>query len=215
MYDEYGSVVIPPGHGRIRFSRKELLHITVAVAALTFAFFNLFGWWEMQETAMILYFLAVSAIAVVTGFVVHELMHKFMAQRYGAWAEYRLYPLGLMMAVFFSFLGFVFAAPGAVYIQGRITLRQNGIISVAGPASNLVIGTACSFLGLALLGGEGMVGAALVWIGTINLFLALFNLLPIPPLDGSKVWRWNLGIYVALLAASAVMLFYSWGLFGL
>lgn len=212
MYDEQGAVYIPAGYGKIRFSRQETVHILIAVAALTFAFFNIFRWWTIEDMSVALFFLGTSAVAVITGFAFHELMHKFLAQRYGAWAEFRIYPMGLIMAIFFSFLGFVFAAPGAVYIQGRITERQNGIISIVGPLSNLVIGTACTFLGLALSGSYEIIGLALGVIGSINLFLALFNLLPFPPLDGSKVWRWNIGIYAAVLAASAVMLLYNWGL---
>ena len=48
---------------------------------------------------------SISLVAVSTGFLMHELMHKFVAQRYGAWAEFRVFPLGLMMAILFSFFG--------------------------------------------------------------------------------------------------------------
>ena len=42
----------------------------------------------------------------------------------------------------------------------------------------------------------------------INFFLALFNLLPIPPLDGSKVFTWNIPIWVVTIAIAAIGVFF-------
>lgn len=210
MYDEYGTLYVPPGYGRIRFGRQEIIQIFIAVAALTFAFFMIY--YRMVNNSslyVITFLLAVSAIAVITGFLFHELMHKFLAQRYGAWAEFRIFPLGLLLAVFSAFLGFVFAAPGAVYIQGRISDKQNGMISAAGPLMNLAIGSVCTFISLILPLSD--VGLALQIIGSINLFLAVFNLFPIPPLDGSKVLKWNIGIYAVVMGAAIMMLLVNWG----
>jgi len=152
-----------------------------------------------------LYYLAASAIAVITGFLLHELAHKFLAQRYGAWAEFRVYPLGLVFALFFALLaGWVFAAPGAVYIQGRITKEQNGKISLAGPAVNLIFGLACLALFIALP------LTLLFIIAWINLFLAVFNLVPFGPLDGAKVARWNIGIFLLAMGAGVASLVQTW-----
>jgi Zn-dependent protease len=201
MYDEYGSVYVPPGYGKIRFSRKEALHIIVSVAALTFAFFMTFVYGRQLSQDRMLYYLAASALAVLTGFLLHELAHKFVAQRYGAWAEFRAYPTGLLFAMFFAFIaGIVFAAPGAVYIQGRITERQNGLISLAGPATNLAFGAFC--IGLMLVFRSDL----LFIVGWINLFLAVFNLVPVGPLDGAKVFRWNKIAYAGVMGAATAML---------
>ncbi|MEM0449906.1 MAG: site-2 protease family protein [Methanomassiliicoccales archaeon] len=211
MYDEYGAIYIPSGRGKIRFSRQETLQIIIAVAVLTFAFFNIFPWYGAGVSAT-LFLLGTAAIAVITGFAFHELMHKFVAQRNGAWAEFRIYPMGLLFAVLFSFFGFVFAAPGAVYIQGRIDRRQNALISAAGPLMNLVIGATCLLLGSASFSSSLSLGVALYVIGYINAFLAMFNLLPIPPLDGSKIWRWNLPLYLTMLISAILLLLYAWGI---
>ncbi len=61
----------------------------------------------------------VSAIGVGTGFILHELAHKFTAQRFGYHAEFKLSMNGLFMTIITSILGFIFAAPGAVVIYGR------------------------------------------------------------------------------------------------
>jgi Zn-dependent protease len=197
MYDETGALYLPPGVGRIHFSRQETLHIVIAVVALTFAFFMALTYGLKLSLDRMLYYLAASAVAVITGFLLHELAHKFMAQRYGAWAEFRVYPMGLLFAVLFAVLaGWVFAAPGAVYIHGRITERQNGLISLAGPGTNLAFGAIC----IALL---FVLPLEIVFIvGWINLFLAVFNLIPFGPLDGAKVFRWNKIVYVAVMAAA-------------
>jgi len=100
-----------------------------------------------------------------------------------------------------STLGFIFAAPGATYISGsNVSERQNGIISLAGPATNVVI--AFIFLlvgavGTGIIGDIGLIGFP------VNLFLATFNMLPVMPLDGAKVFRWNkliwVGVFIPLL----------------
>ena len=154
MYDEYGNLIIPHNYGRIHFSRVEITQILISVAALTAAFTivlmgGVFGDIGAYTTLDWIFALGVSAVVSVTGFLLHELAHKFVAQHYGAWAEFRMYPTGLLFAVIFAFLGFLFAAPGAVYIQGRINRKQNGLISIAGPATNIVFGTV--FIALWLL----------------------------------------------------------------
>jgi Zn-dependent protease len=209
MYDDMGALYLPPGAGRIRFSRQEILQMLIAVAALSFAFFMIMIP-ANASTYALGYFAAVSTVAVVTGFLMHEMAHKFVAQRYGAWAEFRIFPLGLLMAVVFSFMGFVFAAPGAVYINGRLTRLQNGLVSVMGPGLNLSLGAAMMFVGVALPLTD--LTLAIYLIGRINIFLALFNLLPIPPLDGYKVATWNIGVYVVVMGASVVLFLFSMGI---
>jgi len=205
MYDEQGALYIPPGYGKIRFSRKETTHILIAVAVLVFAFYMALTYGQTLTNDESLYYLAASAIAVVTGFLLHELAHKFLAQRYGAWAEFRVYPIGLIFALFFALLsGWVFAAPGAVYIQGRITKEQNGLISLAGPGLNLAFGLICLALLLVL---PLQIIFIIAWI---NLFLAAFNLIPFGPLDGAKVAKWNLGIYVLVMGAAIASLIFTW-----
>jgi len=205
MYDDQGALYIPPSHGKIRFSKTETLHILVGVAVLIFAFYMMLTRDIDPTFDESLYYLSAASIAVVTGFLLHELAHKFLAQRYGAWAEFRVYPLGLIFALFFALLaGIVFAAPGAVYIQGRITKEQNGMISLAGPGLNLAFGLAC----IALL---FILPLPIIFIvGWINLFLAAFNLIPFGPLDGAKVFRWNPGIYVLIMGATIASLVGTW-----
>ena len=147
---------------------------------------------------------AVSLATVGSGFVLHELSHKFTAQRYGYWAEFRMWPMGLLLALFTSLIGFIFAAPGATYISGmNITEQENGRISLAGPLTNVLV--AALFLPIWLFGN----GLFLNFLGSegvfINVFLALFNMLPIMPLDGAKVFRWSKIRWLSVVGPLAVV----------
>ena len=101
-----------------------------------------------------------------------------------------------MFAVVMSLLGFVFAAPGAVMIRGHINKNQNGIISAAGPASNIVVSIA--FLALFLSSPSPLLQIIGSYGFRINAWLALFNMIPLGIFDGAKIWQWNRSIYIGL-----------------
>ncbi|MEM4222132.1 MAG: site-2 protease family protein [archaeon] len=175
------------------FYKGEVIHILISVLTISAAFSFPF---------MISF--PVVFITLGLGFVLHELAHKIVAMRYGCVAVYRAWLEGLALALIFAiFTGgnFVFAAPGAVYIyKHAITRREDGIISLAGPLTNLML--AVMFLYLApLLGKIAIIGFQ------VNAFLAFFNLLPIPPLDGSKVFSWNIGVWLFAIGFAAIMAF--------
>ena len=73
----------------------------------------------------------------MTGFLLHELAHKWMAQQYGCWAEYRGNKNGLYFALMMSVFGFLLAAPGAVMVSGNIVTTMND--ATVGPLSNIAI----------------------------------------------------------------------------
>lgn len=202
--------VYPAPARRISFSRTELRHILMALTVLTLAFGIAFAGGFRANPLILLSRLLLAAIAVPTGFLLHELGHKVIAQRYGHWAEFRSYPYGLLLAVMTSLFGLLFAAPGAVMISGYVNSRQNGRISAAGPLVNLVIGGGMAALWFLLLvaGLNQRVFADMTvqglahGVASINLLLGTFNMLPFAPLDGSKVLRWDLKVYILLLGAN-------------
>lgn len=121
----------------ITFSREEIRDITIAVIALT-VLYSLsvtrpFGW----SVDSLLLFLPISFIAVGLGFILHELGHKVVAQRFGFFSEFRKWNYGLILGLLTVPLGFMIFAPGAVYFgsYGRmVTDEENGKISIAGPS---------------------------------------------------------------------------------
>ena len=199
----------------VRFSRTELFQLAVAILGLSAAFTVLFIRYSIDAfTASPLGFLLVyfptSLLAVGTGVGLHEIMHKIVAQRYGHWAEFRYDLRGILLAFVFAAVGFIFGAPGATYISGMVTREQNGRISLAGPATNIALSVL--FLGgtLALLTTPATVLDEILFnvlfeVAVVNGILAAFNMLPIMPLDGAKVWAWNKGIYAVTMAVAILL----------
>ncbi len=147
-------------------------------------------------------------VVVGFGFVLHELAHKFTAIRYGYWAEYKMWFQGLILALVTSYFGFVFAAPGAVYIHGyNIKKSENGIISLAGPATNIMLAV-LFLISIPLASQYGLLSLAILG-ATINSFLAVFNLIPLVVLDGAKIFKWNPLIWVATMVMALILLVYS------
>lgn len=157
-----------------------------------------------------IYALAAVAIFLVVGFPVHEFAHAFAAYRLGDNTA-RLFgrltlnpivhldPIGAIVLVASAFLGTGFfigwAKPTpvnpAMLRGGR---RSDAIVAAAGPLSNLLMATAAAIVlrilvALVDVPPEPIAFAAnvLLFFVYINVALFIFNLVPIPPLDGSHV----------------------------
>lgn len=151
------------------------------------------------------------AVAVlVPSVILHEIAHGVVANYFGDSTAKRqgrltlnplahLDPFGsLILPGVLALLGMPpigYAKPVPVDVS-QLRNRRNAvlIVSLAGPATNLVISIAC---GIALretlpqlassAGGIGIGFTALFYGGVVNLLLTVFNLIPIPPLDGSAI----------------------------
>lgn len=193
---------------KIRTSRTEIFHLLRAWVAISIAFSVLLG--GLGSVQKFIATFLVAALTVGIGFLFHELSHKIVAQRYGCFAEFRASDPMLLLAIAMSFLGFVFAAPGAVMIAGHVNRKENGIISSAGIVMNMFLVVVFILLGLAFgYNSIFSIGAQ------INATLAAFNLIPVWNLDGSKVLSWNIAVYVLLAIAAAGLYFiapvaFSW-----
>ena len=192
-----------------RFTSSEVRDLIIAfiVISLCFAIVN-----GGRDANAILSILPIVMVGVGAGFILHELGHKFVSMKYGYWAEFKLWPQGLIFALITSFFGFVFAAPGAVYTYANyMTDEINGKISIAGPVVNIAL--ALVFLAIAtavyksaFYSDTSLLIFIICSVGySINSFLAVFNLLPIGNLDGSKVLHWNFGIWIITIAIAAIM----------
>ena len=194
---------------KYNFSMEEIKHIILATVALAFAFSLILNSSEIFGGVFIqsykLSYFTDALIAVGLAFVLHELAHKFVAQKKGLWAEFRAWPMGLFMAVGLAVItkgGFVFAAPGATMISGRhsvfgspekLNTINMGLIGIAGPVVNVILTAA--FLPFAAMGISLAITAA-----QVNAWLAIFNMIPLSLLDGAKVWQWSRAIWVGFFA---------------
>ena len=118
-------------------------------------------------------------------------------------------PLGPFAGFLRRLFGFLIAAPGAVYISGRnISGKDNGKISIAGPLVNMVLAV-IGIAGCLLLNHSAFV-VPFYLLMSLNGSLALFNMLPFPPLDGSKILAWDKRIYFVCLAISVLLFASFW-----
>lgn len=190
-----------------RMNNRELTDLLVSWISLSAAFAFIFSDGGFGITGF-LPALAIASIAVGTGFLFHELSHKYVAIHFGAKAEFRAWNLGLAFAVIVAVaFRFIFAAPGAVYIYGKhLSVRENGIISLAGPAANIVIGILA--FAFALWSANPQITLVASVVGSINLYLAMFNMLPLFILDGAKVFAWNKLVWAAVFFPLVGVLFF-------
>jgi Zn-dependent protease len=192
---------------RISFSEEELIDLLWAWAAISLSFAIVlskspYGFLNFQQNLLI------AGLSVGIAFIFHEISHKILAQKYNCWAEFRKFDLGLILSVVFSFSGFIFAAPGAVLISGFISEKENGKISLAGPVANLVLAFFFLFL-LYFFEIRDVLLSKIISYGLYtNSWLAFFNLLPFPPLDGSKVINWSIYVWIVAIGISAFLVFY-------
>jgi Zn-dependent protease len=199
---------------------NEAIHLTIALVVTAFIF-------AYPKFETFFYYV----IAVVLVFLLHELMHRWVAKRFGAGAFFRIWPMGILLALMFAiaFNGAIkFVAVGAVTIMpfkfGRwpykafksklkhLTDTELGMIAFSGIGVNIFL---AMLFGSVLQPLDQLFINAVnppiipfinkpLGIGLLNAFLALFNLIPIPPLDGSKVffwkpWFWFFSLFISIL----------------
>ena len=204
---------VNPGYGKPRFSKTEIRDIFISIVVLSLAFTllfrngSIFDFFELRLGQGMGYvgLFGMCLLLVVMSFLFHEFGHKFMAQKYGLWSEFRMWPIGLVLTLVTSLIGFLFASPGAVMIAGNMDKKMNGMVSIAGPAVNIVL-CVIGIIGWLATNGTDFV-IFFYMLTSLNAWLAIFNLIPVPPLDGSKIIYWNLIVWgVAIGIAVALFL---------
>ena len=196
----------------------------------------------MMDELTLVQRIVVWILPVVFAITVHEVAHGWMAKQFGDKTADQLGrltlnplkhidPVGTIIIpglLLITFTGFIFGWAKPVPVDARNFKNPKKammMVALAGPVSNLLMA-----IGWALLARLGVsielefISLPLIYSGvagiTINLVLALINLLPIPPLDGSRIlsgllpdywaWRfnqlerWGFLILLVLLATNAL-----------
>jgi Zn-dependent protease len=206
-----------------RIGQTERNDLLISWVVLVIGFSLVIGGRRVPSLDLII----VSALGVGTGFLLHELAHKFMAQRYGYWAEYRANKSGLLIIVVMSLIGFLLAAPGAVLIQkvstpyqptsysygeNQIRARKEQLwISLSGPMTNIILAVLFLALYISSIMASRLLMSAAYFAFFINLYLAAFNLIPFGPLDGRKIFEanrlaWAIVAVPTILATLSILL---------
>ncbi|OGC37808.1 hypothetical protein A2V54_02850 [candidate division WWE3 bacterium RBG_19FT_COMBO_53_11] len=200
----------------MQFSPEEIRDLIKAWAAISLAIaIAILGFDSLATLGLpvLIRAFAIYSLTVGVSFIAHEIFgHKFLAQRYHLFAEFRADDMLLLLAVLLSFTGFVFAAPGAVVIGGVTRINTYGKIASAGPLVNILLALFFGFLaraGISLVlplydtQGIDLISSSY----QINAWLALFNLLPLGILDGAKVLAWNRKVWLVLISMAAALFF--------
>jgi len=144
-------------------------------------------------------------VIVFFSVVCHEIAHGYVAYRLGDPTAWRMGRLTFNPLVHIDLFGTIIL-PGLLLLSGSRFLfawakpvpvnpqyfrdRKNGmmLVALAGPATNLAIALMLTML-LHLAGGilPEFLASSIAWAALINIVLMVFNLIPIPPLDGSRI----------------------------
>jgi len=178
------------------FKKEEVRDLILSALAIALIF-------SFPHFQNFLEYLAIVALS----FILHELGHKFSAEKFNCLAFYKIWPAGILFGLIFMLAGIKFVAPGAVVIYpfrfGRwkfkareLTRKEEGIIAASGPLINLF------FASLFLFSKNPFI----LSLSYVNAFLSFFNLLFVPPLDGSKIIQWKPLVWFLMFFPSLILL---------
>jgi len=190
------------------FDADETRLFIIYVLALTFIVgfndgsevFNIFFWLRNLLNSLVIVSLTM---------LVHESAHKIMGLHLGQRVEFKLWAPGLVIGLVFTLFSngeILFLVSGSIVVHmmeaariGRfrygLSFNDLGVIAAAGPLANVALALILKVL--QFLPGGGLLEKAIF----INIWFALFNMLPIPPLDGALVLFASRSWYVFLVAS--------------
>jgi len=199
--------------GKYTFTLMEIRDLLISILVLGFIFSAVLPNFQVEQGTPLVNF-ALAVFIVGPALLFHELAHKITAQKFGCKAAYVLWPMGVMISILLTVITagrIIFAALGAVMISTAystrlgyrfigLSMEEMGKIALAGPLVNIAI---------------AVFSYAFIWISpqivqtmiTINLIVALFNTIPFPPLDGSKIFGWSKTGWFGLLASAIILLY--------
>ena len=197
----------------MKFTKNEVRDLIIAFIVLSVAFAISSVRLYVHQFVSIL---PIVMVGVALGSIVHELGQKYIAAKYGYEAEFKAWPLGLLISLASSFIGIVFAMPGSVFTNDdNMDDEINGRIAIAGPMANMAL--ALIFIAIAALVYPFKIHSdifnliyLICTVGfSVNSFLATFNLFPLYSLDGTNVLKWNIGIWFAAIVIAGIMMLFA------
>ena len=183
---------------------NEALSFLLAILSLAVAFFPLnpiaFG---------------ISLLTATTAIVPHELAHRQSARNYGCNSRFVLSFKGFLATLIINLISGIFNIGILVFVAGYTAIMCRfglldrdieGKTAFAGPATNLVIAVISLFLYHLIR--LHLLSFILAEIAAFNSYVAFFNLIPIPPLDGFKIIRWNRSVWIVAIAFAIILTFF-------
>ncbi len=173
------------------FTLIEIIYLFVLVGSIGYIFTSYikdpesryygggFNWYDFRFALLV----------AAPGILLHELFHKFVAILFGLTANFQIFWAGLGIAIFLKLISspFLIIAPGYVLISGNPQPLQSVLISFAGPAANLILWLIATLILNNSTKLTKTQATFLYLTKRINMVLFIFNMIPIPPLDGFNV----------------------------
>ena len=167
------------------FSIREFVDVLIMTGVVGFIFKDLFK----QVDRPFLFSCLVTAPALI----LHELAHKFIALGFGLQATFHAAYFWLVLGIIMKLanFGFIFFVPAYVSIDAvgaQLTPLSSALVAGSGPFTNLALfGIAWAFLQQKKLKTRTYIFLQVT--KQINLFLFVFNMLPLPMFDGLKFYQ--------------------------
>ena len=181
----------------LHFSKTEIKHLLIATFLVTLVGMSLNNYRYISIEFLVIFIIA---------FLFHELAHKFLANFYGSWAEFRTQIYGLIITAISAmpFMPFKFIAPGAVMV-GISETRKLGKVALIGPVTNIIMGFVLLTISYQY--------PYLIYLNigaSFNAWIAMFNLLPFGVLDGQKIFNWNKMAWLFTMAVTMILFIVSY-----
>ncbi len=183
------------------FTLLELFDIIVMILAIGFIFKDMFRKpldpnedpyevFKRQKQFINWDDLKFAAIVIAPAILLHELGHKFVAMGFGLSATFHAayFWLGLGVVLKLMGVGFIFFVPAYVAHSAAALPWQSSLIGFAGPFVNLLLWLGCWYILRTAKKLTKFQRIALAVTKKVNIFLFIFNMLPIPLFDGWHVY---------------------------
>jgi len=183
--------------------QPEILHLFIGSILVMLVGLSLTNWsgsiWFMGGTGLIFFF----------SFIMHELAHKYAAQKYGLLAKFQISPFGALITLISIISPFKIIAPGAVMISGYGDKNVIGKIAFVGPTTNFMIIGILYIISLFIIPNQYSLYTIIQFGIYVNSIIAFFNLIPFGIFDGQKIFAWNKAVWGLLFFASILFIVLS------
>jgi len=181
----------------LKFEKNEIIEMIISTLILAFIF-------SLERFSVNVVVFLYMLFLVLISFFPHFLIQKYFAKKLGYSAKYKIYFPSLLTSIFVSLTGFKLAAPGySEILPYKFSDWKHSRIKI----SNEEIGKLCliSLLYNIFLSMIGIVFGFEI-LKNINAWIAFSNLLPVLPLEGAKILRWDFEVWFFIFILAIILL---------
>jgi len=181
------------------------LAVTLLVASFVFAY-------NFDSPLSTFAFLPGAFVAVAIAVAAHEAFQRWTAARLGCSAAFEMWLPGAVFSLLMMLMGIKLIVVGGAAVlahkfsrfgmrERHASIEEVGIISMAGPAANLLLATV-----LQMFAGPAGIAAAIGYLANVNVMFALYNLIPLKQLDGGNFMMWSVVFWLLAVIWALLLL---------